>query len=213
MLFCSSVFLINMIKLYDENPNQNTINKIVEVLRNGGVIVYPTDTVYALGCDIFQTRAIEKICKIKGIDPHKAQFSVMCSSLSDISEYTKMNDNTFKLIRRNTPGAFTFILNGNNKLPRLIKERKTIGIRIPNRNLVHAIVENLGNPILTTSLRDMSDDIEYETDPELINEKYGSLVDLVINGGLGNTEVSTVVDCTTDDFNIIRQGIGDLELP
>jgi tRNA threonylcarbamoyl adenosine modification protein (Sua5/YciO/YrdC/YwlC family) len=137
----------------------------------------------------------------------------MCASLSDISEYTKMNDNTFKLIRRNTPGAFTFILNGNNKLPRLIKERKTIGIRIPDRNLVHAIVENLGNPILTTSLRDMSDDIEYETDPELINEKYGSLVDLVINGGLGNTEVSTVVDCTTDDFNIIRQGIGDLELP
>jgi tRNA threonylcarbamoyl adenosine modification protein (Sua5/YciO/YrdC/YwlC family) len=213
MLFCSSVFLMNMIKLYDENPNQNTINKIVEVLRNGGIIIYPTDTVYALGCDIFQTRAVEKICKIKGLDPHKALFSVMCASLSDISEYTKMNDNTFKLIRRNTPGAFTFILNGNNKLPRLIKERKTIGIRIPDRNLVHAIVENLGNPILTTSLRDMSDDIEYETDPELINEKYGSLVDLVINGGLGNTEVSTVVDCTSDDFNIIRQGIGELELP
>ena len=210
MLFCSSVFLINMIKLYDENPNQNTINKIVEVLRNGGVIVYPTDTVYALGCDIFQARAIEKICKIKGIDPHKAQFSVMCASLSDISEYTKMNDDTFKLIRRNTPGAFTFILNGNNKLPRLIKERKTIGIRIPDRNIVHTIVENLGNPILTTSFRDMNDETEYETNPELIEEKYGSLVDLVIDGGIGNTEVSTVIDCTTDDFEIIRQGIAEL---
>ena len=212
MLFCSSVFLINMIKLYDENPNQNTINKIVEVLRNGGVIVYPTDTVYALGCDIFQTRAIEKICKIKGIDPHKAQFSVMCASLSDISEYAKMDNETFKLIRRNTPGAFTFVLNGNNHLPRLIKERKTIGISIPYRNFVRTIVENLGNPILTTSFRDMNTEVEYETDPELIEEKYGALVDLVIDGGIGNTEVSTVVDCTTNDFEIIRQGIAELEL-
>ena len=211
MLFCSSVFLINMIRLYDENPNQNTINKIVEVLRNGGVIVYPTDTVYALGCDIFQARAIEKICKIKGLDPHKAQFSVMCSSLSDISEYTKMDNDTFKLIRQNTPGAFTFILNGNNKLPRLLKERKTVGIRIPDRNIVHTIVENLGNPILTTSFRDMNTEVEYETDPELIEEKYGALVDLVIDGGIGGTEPSTIVNCTEGEAEIIRQGKGWLE--
>lgn len=142
-----------MIRLFDDNPNLNTISKIVEVLRNGGVIIYPTDTVYALGCDIFQSKALEKICRIKGIDIKKANFSVMCDSLKQISEFTKMDDDTFKLIKKNTPGPFTFILNGNNKLPKLFKERKTIGIRIPNRNLVKVIVEELGNPIFTTSLR------------------------------------------------------------
>lgn len=200
-----------MIKLYDENPNPNTIRKIVEVLRNGGVIIYPTDTVYALGCDIFQVRAVEKICKIKNIDPHKARFSVMCDSLSDISYYTKLDDDTFKLIKDNTPGAFTFILNGNSKLPRLIKERKTIGIRIPDRNIVRTIVRELGNPILTTSLRDMTEEVEYETDPELIFERYRNVIDLIIDGGIGNTEVSTVVDCTEGEFNIVRQGIGELK--
>lgn len=200
-----------MIKLYDENPNPNTIRKIVEVLRNGGVIIYPTDTVYALGCDIFQVRAIEKICKIKNLDPHKSKFSVMCDTLSNISGYTKLDDNTFKLIKNNTPGAFTFILNGNSKLPRLIKERKTIGIRIPDRNIVRTIVRELGNPILTTSLRNMTDEIEYETDAELIYERYGNMVDLIIDGGTGNTEVSTVVDCTGEEYCIVRQGIGELK--
>lgn len=200
-----------MVRLYDENPNANTIRKIVEVLRNGGIIIYPTDTVYALGCDIFQPRAIERICKIKNIDPHKAKFSVMCNVLSDISTYTKMDDDTFKVIKRNTPGAFTFVLNGNSRLPKLIKERKTIGIRIPDRNIVRTIVQELGNPILTTSLRDMTEEEEYETDPELIYERYGSLVDLIIDGGIGNTEVSTVVDCTEDACQIMRQGIGELK--
>lgn len=200
-----------MIRLYDENPNQNTIIKIVEVLRNGGIIIYPTDTVYAIGCNIHQTKAIERICKIKNIDPHKAKFSIMCDSLSDISEYTKMDNATFKLIKDNTPGAFTFILHGNSRLPKLIKERKTIGIRIPDRNIVRAIVRELGNPIFTTSLRNMTEETEYETNPELIYEKYGSFVDLIIDGGLGNTEVSTVVDCTSDELSIIREGIGILK--
>lgn len=200
-----------MIRLYDENPNPNTIIKIVEVLRNGGIIIYPTDTVYAIGCNIHQTKAIERICKIKNIDPHKAKFSIMCDSLSDISEYTKMDNATFKLIKDNTPGAFTFILHGNSRLPKLIKERKTIGIRIPDRNIVRAIVRELGNPIFTTSLRNMTEETEYETNPELIYEKYGSFVDLIIDGGLGNTEVSTVVDCTSDELSIIREGIGILK--
>ncbi|MGM9814995.1 MAG: L-threonylcarbamoyladenylate synthase [Candidatus Aphodosoma sp.] len=201
-----------MIRLFDDNPNLNTISKIVEVLRNGGVIIYPTDTVYALGCDIFQSKALEKICRIKGVDIKKANFSVMCDSLKQISEFTKMDDDTFKLIKKNTPGPFTFILNGNNKLPKLFKERKTIGIRIPNRNLVKVIVEELGNPIFTTSLRIDGQDPDYEVNAELIKEKYGSRVDLIIDGGIGVDNLSTVVDCTGDDFEIIRQGVGELNL-
>ena len=201
-----------MIRLFDDNPNLNTISKIVEVLRNGGVIIYPTDTVYALGCDIFQSKALEKICRIKGIDIKKANFSGMCDSLKQISEFTKMDDDTFKLIKKNTPGPFTFILNGNNKLPKLFKERKTIGIRIPNRNLVKVIVEELGNPIFTTSLRIDGQDPDYEVNAELIKEKYGSRVDLIIDGGIGVDNLSTVVDCTGDDFEIIRQGVGELNL-
>ena len=201
-----------MIRLFDDNPNLNTISKIVEVLRNGGVIIYPTDTVYALGCDIFQSKALEKICRIKGVDIKKANFSVMCDSLKQISEFTKMDDDTFKLIKKNTPGPFTFILNGNNKLPKLFKERKTIGIRIPNRNLVKVIVEELGNPIFTTSLRIDGQNPDYEVNAELIKEKYGSRVDLIIDGGIGVDNLSTVVDCTGDDFEIIRQGVGELNL-
>ena len=201
-----------MIRLFDDNPNLNTISKIVEVLRNGGVIIYPTDTVYALGCDIFQSKALEKICRIKGVDIKKANFSVMCDSLKQISEFTKMDDDTFKLIKKNTPGPFTFILNGNNKLPKLFKERKTIGIRIQNRNLVKVIVEELGNPIFTTSLRIDGQDPDYEVNAELIKEKYGSRVDLIIDGGIGVDNLSTVVDCTGDDFEIIRQGVGELNL-
>lgn len=199
-----------MIKLYDDNPNLNTINKIVEVLRNGGVIIYPTDTVYALGCDIFQTKALEKVCRIKGIDIKKAKFSMMCDSLKQISEFTKMDDDTFKLIKKNIPGPFTFILNGNSKLPKLFKERKTIGIRIPNRNLVRIIVQELGNPIFTTSLRIDGQEPDYEINAELIEEKYGSMVDLIIDGGTGVDQLSTVVDCTDGDFEVIRDGVGKL---
>ncbi|MDD5975433.1 MAG: L-threonylcarbamoyladenylate synthase [Bacteroidales bacterium] len=201
-----------MIRLFDDNPNLNAITKIVEVLRNGGVIIYPTDTVYALGCDIFQTKALEKICRIKGVDVKKAKFSVMCDSLKQISEFTKMDDDTFKIIKKNTPGPFTFILDGNNKLPKLFKERKTIGIRIPDRNLVKVIVQELGNPIFTTSLRIEGQEPDYEVNAELIKEKYGSRVDLIIDGGLGVNSLSTVVDCTGDDLEIIRQGVGELIL-
>lgn len=201
-----------MIRLFDDNPNLNAITKIVEVLRNGGVIIYPTDTVYALGCDIFQTKALEKICRIKGVDVKKAKFSVMCDSLKQISEFTKMDDDTFKFIKKNTPGPFTFILDGNNKLPKLFKERKTIGIRIPDRNLVKVIVQELGNPIFTTSLRIEGQEPDYEVNAELIKEKYGSRVDLIIDGGLGVNSLSTVVDCTGDDLEIIRQGVGELIL-
>lgn len=201
-----------MIKLYDDNPNLNTINKIVEVLRNGGVIIYPTDTVYALGCDIFQTKALEKVCRIKGIDIKKAKFSIMCDSLKQISEFTKMDDDIFKLIKKNIPGPFTFILKGNSKLPKLFKERKTIGIRIPNRNLVRIIVQELGNPIFTTSLRIDGQEPDYEINAELIEEKYGSMVDLIIDGGIGVDQLSTVVDCTDENFEIIRDGVGKLVL-
>ena len=199
-----------MVKIYSENPNPKAITRVAEILRNGGIVIYPTDTVYAIGCDIFQPRAIEKVCKFKGIDSQKAQLSMICYDLSNISEYAKIDNNTFKLLKNNLPGPFTFILNGSSKLPKLLKDRKTIGIRVPNNDIIRALVQELGNPMLTTSIKDDGDITEYETDPELLEEKYGKIVDLVIDGGFGGTQASTVVDCTGDEFVILREGAGVL---
>ena len=199
-----------MLKLYSDNPNPKAITRVAEILRNGGVVIYPTDTVYAIGCDIFQPRAVEKVCKFKGIDPQKANLSLICYDLSNISEYAKVDNTTFKLLKHNLPVAFTFILNGSSNLPKLFKNRKTIGIRVPDNNIIRALVQELGNPILTASVKDDCDITEYETDPELLEEKYGKSVDLIIDGGLGGVVASTIVDCTGDEPIIVRAGAGVL---
>ncbi len=201
------------LKLYNENPNPRDIRKIVEVLQDGGIIIYPTDTVYGLGCDITNVRAVEKVARFKGIDIEKSNFSFICNSLSQLSDYTRPISNyVFKLMRKNLPGPFTFILNANNKVPRYFKgKKKTVGIRIPDNNIILEIVSELGNPILSTSIRDDDEIIEYTTDPELIYEKYGEFADIVVDGGYGELTPSTVIDCTGETIEILRQGKGVLE--
>lgn len=201
-----------IVKLYEDNPNQREIDRIVKLLQDGGVIIYPTDTVYAIGCDALNQRAVEKVCRLKGLNPAKAQLSIICSDLSNISEYAKINNDTFKLMKRNLPGPFTFILNITSNLPKLYKNRKTIGIRVPDNNIIRTLVEELGNPIMTTSVKDDDEIVEYTTDPELIHEKYEKLVDLVIDGGNGGIEGSTVIDCSNDQMEVVRQGKGELIL-
>ena len=202
-----------LIKLYPENPNPKQIEMIVSVLREGGVIIYPTDTVYGIGCDIHNQKAVERIARIKGIKPEKAEFSFICRDLSHLSEYARQVSNSvFKLMKHHLPGPFTFILSASSKVPKLLEsKKKTVGIRIPANDIVAAIVEQLGNPLLTTSVHFDMEMIEYTTDPELIHEKYADVVDLVVDGGYGGVEFSTVVDCTSDEPEIIRQGLGVLE--
>ena len=202
-----------LIKIYPENPNPKAIDQVVEVLKKGGLIIYPTDTVYGLGCDITNQKAIERICKLRGIKPEKANFSFICSDLRHISDYIKPIDNTvFRVLKKALPGPFTFIFNANNNVPKLLSSnKKTVGIRVPDNAIAREIVLQLGNPILSTSIHDDDEVIEYSTDPELIHEKYEDKVDLIVDGGYGDNEPSTVVDCTSGEFEIIRQGKGDLE--
>lgn len=201
-----------LIKLYNENPNPREVQKIVEVLKRGGVIIYPTDTVYGIGCDINQPKAINRVAQIRGINLEKANFSFICHDLSHISDYAKhISNDVFKLMKRNLPGPFTFILESNSNVPRIFKSRKkTVGIRVPNNNIITEIVRELGHPILSSSIHDEDDIIEYTTDPELIHEKYQNMVDLVIDGGFGDNEPSTVIDCSGDEFEILREGKGVL---
>ncbi|HEY4788968.1 MAG TPA: L-threonylcarbamoyladenylate synthase [Bacteroidales bacterium] len=201
-----------LVKIYPENPNYKQIEKVIEVLQRGGIIIYPTDSVYGMGCDIHNHKAVEKIARLKGIKPEKARFSIICHSLSQLSDYTRPISNTvFKLMKKNLPGPFTFILNANNKVPALFQSnKKTVGIRIPNNSILLEIVSEFGSPLLTTSVHDDDEIIEYTTDPELIHEKYSEIVDLVIDGGYGQNVASTIVDCTGVEPEIIRQGIGEL---
>jgi tRNA threonylcarbamoyl adenosine modification protein (Sua5/YciO/YrdC/YwlC family) len=201
------------IKIYNKNPNPKEIDKAVKVLKNGGLVIYPTDTVYGLGCDITNTKALEKIARIKGVKLAKANFSFICYDLSNLSAYVKQIDTpTYKILKRALPGAYTFILNGNNNLPKAFKNKKTVGIRVPDNNIVREIVKELGNPIVSTSIYDEDDVIEYTTDPELIYEKWKDTVDLVIDGGYGDNLASTVIDLTQDEIQIIREGKGDLDI-
>ena len=201
------------VKVYDENPNISVINKVVEVLKKGGLIIYPTDTVYGLGCDITNAKAVEKIARIKGIKVDKSNFSFICNDLSHLSDYVKQIDTpTYKLLRRVLPGPYTFILPGSKSLPKVFKKKKTVGIRIPNNNIVRAIVEALGNPIISTSIHDEDDVIEYTTDPELIFEKWKHLVDGVIDGGFGGNLASTIIDLTDSIPKIIREGKGAIDI-
>jgi tRNA threonylcarbamoyl adenosine modification protein (Sua5/YciO/YrdC/YwlC family) len=199
-----------LIKLYEQNPSRREVDKVVDTLKDGGIVIYPTDTVYSMGCDALNTRAVEQICKIKGINPQKAKFSIICADLSNISEYAKVSNTVFKLMKRNLPGPFTFILTATGSLPKIYKNRKEIGIRVPDNNIILTLVKELGNPILTTSVRDKDEFMEYCTDPELIEEEYSDLVDIVVDGGYGGLEPSTVVNCTGEEIEIIRQGKGEL---
>lgn len=203
-----------LLRIYPENPDPGRIRKVVEVLDQGGIIIYPTDTVYAIGCDIKANKSIEKIARMKGLDPRNPDMSLIFHDMSQLSEYTTIRDNSvFKLLKRNLPGPFTFIVPANNQIPKLFKnKKKTVGIRIPDNNIVLELVRELGRPIITTSIHDPDEVIEYTTDPELIYEKYSDIAGIVIDGGYGRNEASTVVDCTTDEFTILRQGLGLLEL-
>lgn len=202
-----------IIKIYPENPNPKQIAKVIEVLQKGGIVIYPTDSVYGIGCNIYNHKAIEKIAKIKGIAPDKSKFSIICHSLSEVSDYTRpINNQTFKLMKKNLPGPFTFILEANNKVPDIFQSnKKTVGIRIPHNPIVIEMVRELGNPILNTSVHDDDEIVEYTTDPELIHEKYQDLVDIVIDGGYGQNTPTTIVDCTGDEPLITREGIGELQ--
>ncbi len=201
-----------LVKIFPQNPNTREIQRVVEVLRQGGVIIYPTDTVYGIGCDIFQPRAVERVAQLKGVKVEKSIFSIICSDLSHLSDFcTPLENSIFKLMKRNLPGPFTFILEANNNVPRLLKsKRKSVGIRVPDNAIIREIVRELGNPILSTSVKDEDEIVEYSTDPELIHEKFEYSVDLVIDGGYGGTEPSTVVDCTGSEFVITRKGLGEL---
>jgi tRNA threonylcarbamoyl adenosine modification protein (Sua5/YciO/YrdC/YwlC family) len=201
------------IKLYEENPELKKVLQVVDCLREGGLVIYPTDTVYGLGCDIHNAKAVEKICRIKGLKPGKIDLSFICYDLSHISEYAKVSTTTFKLMKKALPGPFTFILEASSKVPKILNtNKKTVGIRVPSNNIPREIVKELGNPIITTSIKDDDEVIAYSTDPELIFEKFKHTVDIVIDGGFGNNIASTVINGTTDNFEIIRQGLGDLSL-
>lgn len=198
------------IKIYEDKPNEAAIKKVVEVLRNGGLIIYPTDTVYGLGCDITNTKALERIAKIKGIKLEKSNFSFICCDLSNLSDYVKQIDTaTFKILKRALPGPYTFILPGNNDLPKEFRKKKTVGIRVPDNNIALEIVRMLGNPIVSTSIRDEDEVLEYSTDPELIYEKWQNKVDLVIDGGYGDNVGSTIIDLSGYEPIVVREGKGD----
>ena len=197
-------------KLYDKNNNPDVLQHIVDILNDGGIIIYPTDTMYAMGCHALKERPIEKICRLKDLNPKKNNLSIICYDLSNISEYAQVGNSTFKLMKRNLPGPFTFILPTSNRLPKIYKNRKEVGIRVPDNLIPRGLVDGLGNPVLTMSIHDEDEIIEYSTDPELIHEKYNSKVALVIDGGYGGTEASTVVNCMDDAFDIVRQGKGEL---
>jgi tRNA threonylcarbamoyl adenosine modification protein (Sua5/YciO/YrdC/YwlC family) len=201
-----------LLRLYDDNTNQKELLKVVELLRNGGVVVLPTDTIYGICCDITKPKAIERIAKIKNVKPEKAPFSFIFYDLSNISDYCRpISNNIFKLMKKNLPGPFTFILSANNQIPKLFRSTKSsIGIRIPGNKLIREIVKELGHPILSTSVHDEDDILEYTTDPELIHEKFGDLIDLVVDGGFGGNIPSTVVDCIGNEPLITRYGKGDL---
>lgn len=205
--------MAQFIKIYEDNPNEAAIAKVVKVLKEGGLVIYPTDTVYGLGCDITNTKALERIAKIKGIKLEKANFSFICHDLSNLSDYVKQIDTpTFKILKRALPGPYTFILPGNNNLPKEFKKKTTVGIRVPDNSIILELVKQLGNPIVSTSIRDEDDVIEYTTDPELIFEKWQNVVDLVIDGGYGDNVGSTIIDLSDFEPVVVREGKGSLDI-
>jgi tRNA threonylcarbamoyl adenosine modification protein (Sua5/YciO/YrdC/YwlC family) len=203
-----------LLKIYPENPSQRAIDQVVKCLEDGGIIIYPTDTIYGIGCDIFKPKSVERITEILGDKKKKNAMTFICPDLSSLSDYTKpISNNIFKTMKKVLPGPFTFILEANNNVPKLLQSnKKTVGIRVPDNNIIREIVRQLGHPILSTSVKDDDEVIEYTTDPELIHEKYDRMVDIVIDGGYGDNTPSTVVDCTGGDIEIVREGKGDISL-
>lgn len=201
------------LRIYEENPNPREVDKVITVLKRGGLIIYPTDTVYGLGCDITNIKALERVAQIKGVKLEKSNFSFVCHDLSNLSDYVKQIDTSvFKILKRALPGPYTFILPGAKSLPNPFKKKKTVGIRVPDNNIALEIVKQLGHPIISTSIHDEDEIIEYTTDPELILEKWDNLVDLVIDGGYGGNEPSTVIDLSEGEPYVVREGKGDLEI-
>ena len=201
------------IRIYEENPNQRQIDKVVKVLKKGGIIIYPTDTVYGMGCDITNSKALERLARIKGVKFDKHNWSFICADLSNLSDYVRQIDSpTFKLLKRALPGPYTFVLPGNRNLPRDFKKKKTVGIRVPDHGTAQELVRELGNPIISTSIKDEDDLLEYTTDPELIYEKWKDLVDVVVNGGYGGNIPSTVIDLSSEVPEVLREGKGSLEV-
>lgn len=203
-----------LLKIYPENPNPKEIRKVVECLQDGGIIIYPTDTIYGLGCDIFKPKSVERISQILGNSKNKSNMTFICHDLSNLADYTKPISNTvFKAMKKSLPGPYTFILPANNNVPKIVQSnKKTVGIRVPNNNIILEIVSALGHPILSTSVKDDDEIVEYTTDPELIYERYGNMVDIVIDGGYGGNVPSTVVDCCSDEMTVLREGLGDVNL-
>lgn len=201
-----------LLEIHPKNPDARKIQQAVKILEKGGIIIYPTDTVYGIGCDIFNQKAVDKICKLRGLNPVKARLSFICKDIAQIAEYAKQIDNeAFRLMKKNTPGPFTFVLNSNNDVPKMFKNKKrTIGVRVPDNNIVLELVEALGRPILTTSLKNDDEILEYFTDPIDIFDDFKNQVNLVIDGGIGGNVASTVVDCTKGEFDILREGAGEL---
>ncbi|OFY54764.1 MAG: threonylcarbamoyl-AMP synthase [Bacteroidetes bacterium RBG_13_46_8] len=203
-----------ILRIHPDNPGERQVQKAAEILQEGGIIIFPTDTVYGLGCDIYNARAVERVARIKGISIEKANFSFICHDLSHLSDFARhVNNVTFKLMKQCLPGPFTFILEASRNVPRVFRnKKKTIGIRIPDNNIIRAIVKELGHPVLTTSIHDEDEVLDYITDPELIHEKYQYLVDVVVDGGYGNIYPSTVIDCSDEEPVLVRQGIGEVDL-
>ena len=207
------LIMAEFLRIYEENPNPREINKVVNSLKNGGLIIYPTDTVYGLGCDITNIKALERVARIKGVKLEKSNFSFVCHDLSNLSDYVKQIDTSvFKILKRALPGPYTFILPGSKNLPNPFKKRKTVGIRVPDNNIALDIVRQLGRPIISTSIHDEDEILEYTTDPELILEKWDNLVDIVINGGYGGNAPSTIIDLSEGAPTIIREGKGSLDI-
>ena len=199
-----------LIRIHPDNPADRQLNMVIECLNDGGVIIFPTDTIYAMGCDIFKSKAIDRVARIKGVKPEKANFSFLCHDLSHLSDFTKpLNNDIFKLMKRTLPGPFTYILEANNNVPKILhRKKRTVGIRVPDNKIITEIIRQLGNPVMSTSIRDEDEIIEYSTDPELIHEKFENLVDIVIDGGYGDNEPSTIIDCTGEEIELVRQGKG-----
>ncbi|AQG78953.1 L-threonylcarbamoyladenylate synthase [Spirosoma montaniterrae] len=199
------------LKIYPKNPDQRRIDHVVNALRGGAVIIYPTDTIYGMGCDIHNARAVERVARIKGVKPQKNDFSFICYDLSHIADYARVSNQAFKLMKKVLPGPYTFLLEASGSVPKVLNtSKKTVGIRVPDHDIPRQIVRELGNPIITTSIRDEDEIIEYSTDPELIFEKFQHQVDIVIDGGYGGNVPSTIIDATDDDFSIVRLGLGEV---